>query len=286
MWPFCGLEHYPNEELGRYRVGYTKESRSKDDKGWDVNRWEWKRKQRIFKQIKNLTIVTPSRWLSSCVKESAMFKDRRIETIPYGIDTEIFKPINKQEARRILNLPLGKKLVLFGATRGTDDPRKGFVYLRDALNKIVNSSGLKEDLELLIFGAGEPREKTNFGAKATYLGRIYDAATMALIYSAADVFVIPSIQDNLPNTVLESLACGTPVVGFKIGGIPDMITHCGDGYLANAFESDDLATGISWVLGDRDRYGKLCLSARRKAVSEYGLDIQAQRYISLYKSLL
>ncbi|MDD5731932.1 MAG: glycosyltransferase family 4 protein [Patescibacteria group bacterium] len=282
MWPFCGAEHYPDEALGRFKQGYLKSNRKKGERGIDLNRLMWLRKKKIFDKISSLTIVTPSKWLSNCAKESVLFKNIRIETIPYGIDTSVFTPANKEEDRKKLDLPLDKKLILFGATNGVADPRKGFRFLKEALNLLENG----DDVELVVFGSNESKNDLGTKFKMHNMGIVKDQNILSQIYSACDVFIIPSTQDNLPNTVLESIACGTPVVGFAIGGIPDMIDHQKNGYLAKPFEANDIAKGIDWILKDKNRHDLLCHEAREKSLREYSLDVQAQRYIKLYQSLL
>jgi glycosyltransferase involved in cell wall biosynthesis len=137
----------------------------------------------------------------------------------------------------------------------------------------------------VIFGASRPQEPLKLSLQSHYLGRLNDEISLAVAYAAADVFIAPSIQDNLPNTVMEALACGTPCVAFNIGGMPDMIEHQRNGYLAQPFESEDLAKGIVWVLENQERYQKLCDRARQKAEQEFTLDIQSHRYESLYRQL-
>nr|WP_287230709.1 glycosyltransferase [Microcystis sp. Msp_OC_L_20101000_S702] len=141
-------------------------------------------------------------------------------------------------------------------------------------------------LELVVFGASEPVNPPDFGLKTHYLGRLNDDISLALVYAAADIFVAPSIEDNLPNTVMEALACATPSVAFKIGGMPDMIEHQENGYLAHPFEVEDLASGINWVLEDTERYNQLCIRARQKVEQEFTLEIQASKYLKLYNEIL
>ena len=140
-------------------------------------------------------------------------------------------------------------------------------------------------LELVIFGASAPANPIDFGFKANYVGKLSDDVTLSLLYAAADVFVAPSIQDNLPNTILESMFCGTPCVAFNIGGIPDMVEHQQNGYLAQPFLPGDLAQGIHWILADRDRYQELAKQCRAKAVSKFSLNRQAEEYSRVFHDL-
>jgi glycosyltransferase involved in cell wall biosynthesis len=183
-----------------------------------------------------------------------------------------------------LNLPQDKQLILFGAMYPNSDCRKGFHLLRQALQSL-NKSEWRDKAKLAIFGASQPKEPIDLGLESHYLGRLNDDISLAVVYAAADVFVAPSIQDNLPNTVMEAIACGTPCVAFDIGGMPDMIEHQHNGYLAQPFDSEDLAKGIVWVLENKERHQKLCDRARQKAEQEFTLEIQARRYESLYREI-
>jgi glycosyltransferase involved in cell wall biosynthesis len=233
----------------------------------------------------DLTIVTPSQWLGDSAKASSLFGDRRVEVIPYGLDTEIYRPIEQKTARELLKLPQDKQLVLFLSLNATSDQRKGFHLLQPALQQL-SQSGRQDQLELMVVGASVPENPPELGFKAHYLGVLGDDLTLALAYSAADVFVAPSLQDNLPNTVLEAIACGTPCVAFDIGGMPDMIDHQQNGYLAKPFVIEDLTEGIRWVLADSTRLKTLGQNARAKAEQEFALKIQARRYQKLYQEIL
>jgi len=164
-----------------------------------------------------LTIVTPSGWLAECAKRSSLLSDLRVEVIPYSLNTDIFKPIGKLTARNILNLSKNKRIILFGAISTTTNKLKGFQYLKEAISKLEKMKTFdKGRLCLVIFGASHSRDIEKIPFEVKFLGRLYDDFSLALSYSAADIFIIPSLQDNLPNTVIESLSCGTPVVGFSI----------------------------------------------------------------------
>lgn len=282
MWAFTGGCHY-NQECERYTTSCGNCPQLGSNQNWDLSRWVYQRKAKAWKNL-NLTIVTPSHWMANCVKSSALFKDRQVEVIPYGLDIQKYRPINQKVARMLLNLPQDKKLVLFGSLQATSDKRKGFQLLQPALSELA-TSGYKNQLELVVFGGANSNQST-FGFKSHYLGTLNDDLSLALAYSAADVFVAPSIQDNLPNTVMEALACGTPCVGFNIGGMPDMIEHQKNGYLAQPFKIEDLASGIAWVLENEERHQKLRAYARQKTEQKFTLEIQANRYLSLYKSLV
>ena len=287
MWAFCGTEHYsPDETALRYKVGYDKTPAAEGHSGVDLDRWIWKRKKKYWAPEK-MTVVTPSRWLGDCVRSSALFGSARIEVIPNGIDTSLFKPADQLFARKVWNLPPKKPLILFGAMKATSDSRKGFRLLDETLHllreQIENSA---ESPELVVFGATQTEGYANFPLPTHYVGRIHDEVSLCLLYSAADVFVAPSMQDNLPNTVVEALACGTPAVAFKIGGMPDMIEHEQNGYLARPFEVSDLAQGIQWVLGNADRHRQLSQQARQKVEQEFTIQLQVARCKTLYQDVV
>ncbi len=278
MWAFTGGCHYTDgcdRYLNQCGACPLLGSQSKND----LSHWNWKRRERLFKQI-NLTIVSPSQWLTNCAKQSPLLRDRRIETIPNGLDLTIYQPYAKALARSLLKLPQDKPLILFGASDATSDRRKGFHLLAEALQHL---SAMEWNIspEIVIFGSSYGN--LDCGFPVHYLGVLQDDLTLALAYSAADVFVAPSIQDNLPNTVLEAIACGTPTVAFAIGGMPDLIESGHTGYLAQPLDTADLATGIRWVLST-DR--PLGAQARQIAEQRFGLIRQADAYRDLFESLL
>lgn len=284
MWPFTGGCHY-TQECDRYTNSCGACPQLKSNKNRDLSHSIWKRKLRSWKDL-DLTVVAPSFWLAQCAKASSLFKDFRVEVIPHGLNTEIYKPIERQFARRLLNLPGDKQLVLFGAASGAvGDSRKGFHLLQSALQKL-SKAGWQDKIELVIFGASQSDRPIDLGFRTHYLGRLHDDIALALVYSAADVMIVPSIQEAFGQTATESIACGTPVVSFKATGLKDIVAHQQTGYLANPFEVEDLAKGIAWVLEDNERYQKMRVSAREKAEREFTLELQAQRYLSLFKEIV
>jgi glycosyltransferase involved in cell wall biosynthesis len=284
MWAFSGGEHYSGGSA-RYKEGYLPHNRPTNESGFDLNRWVWKRKLKAWANLENLTIVTPSQWMAECARESVLFKNYRIEVIANGIDHDRFHPIEHSVVRDILNLPKDKRIILFGAAGATGDPRKGFHFLQTALLKLA-AMGFQDNTEVVIFGASRQKEQSDFGFRTHYMGRLNDEISLALVYACADVFICASTQDNLPNTVMESLACGTPVVGFDVGGVADMIEHQRNGYLARPFDTDDLSFGISWVLSDQERWRSLSLNARKKVEMEFTLERQSKKYIELFEDVV
>ncbi len=282
MWAFTGGCHY-SQSCDRYTASCGSCPQLHSNKDWDLSRWIWQRKARTWEDT-DLTIVALSSWLSKCASSSSLFRERRIEVIPNGIDTIKYRPINKKIARELLNLPQDKQLILFGSIWATSVKRKGFHLLQPALQDL-SQSGWQDKLELVIFGASQPSNPPSFGFKVHYLGTLSDDLLLALVYSAADVFVLPSIEENLANTVMEAIACGTPCIAFNIGGMSDMIEHGENGYLAQPYKVEDLAQGLAWVLENEERHQKLSHRAREKAEQEFALEIQARRYLSLFREL-
>ncbi|MDH3217120.1 MAG: glycosyltransferase, partial [Candidatus Krumholzibacteria bacterium] len=249
MWPFTGGCYIP-QECDRYQQSCGACPHLNSRRENDLSRWVWRRKSKAWRNL-DLTIVTPSQWLARCARSSALFKDRRIEVIPSAVDTENYKPIDRTTARRVLGLPQDKKIALFVAWR--NHVHKGFHLLVPALKSLAES-GWKGKLELVVLGFPRPADLPDTGIETRFLGRLDDTISKSIVYSAADVFVAPSTQDNFANTVLEAIACGTPTVAFTIGGMPDILDHQGNGYLARDFDIDDLARGIDWVLTDSNRH--------------------------------
>lgn len=282
MWPFTGGCHYAGECIQFInKCGNCPQLDSNCT--WDLSRFNLIRKNRSWSNS-DISIITPSHWLSECARNSFLFRNNRIEIIPNGIDLDLFHPISKVIARKVLKLPENNKIILFGAVRSTSDRRKGFHFLQPALKKL--SEEFSEKIELVIFGASKPVPAPDFSFDCRYIGALNDEISLAILYSAADLFICPSLEDNLPNTIVESLACGTPCVAFNIGGMPDMIGHMKNGYLSEPYNPIDLAHGIKWILSDPIRHASLALTARSDAEKSFDIKKTAQRYLSLYTELL
>jgi len=279
MWVFCGAEHYTEDY--RWQEGYHKKNRPTYEQGFDLNRWTWQRKCKHWQRP--IQLVTSSRWLAECVRQSSLMHDWPVTVIPYPINTDVWQPLNRELARELLNLPQEISLVLFGAIEGTQDPRKGFDLLQAALQHL---RGHVSDLELVVFGERQPAQPPDLGFPIHYTGHLYDDLSLRVLYSAADVMVVPSRQEAFGQTASEAIACGTPVVAFHIGGLPDIVTHQQSGYLATPFEVADLAQGIQWVIEDRERHAQLCDYARAFAVEHFAYPVVAKQYLAVYESVL
>ena len=274
-WPFTGGCHVPSSCL-KYTTGCGACPQLHSKTVRDLSRFTFNQKNRRWNRHE-MTIVTPSNWLADCARNSALFADKRIEVIPNGIDTAIYTYTSKETAREALHLPQNrKKKILCGAVNAHGDPNKGFNLLYQAIDQL-GQSGWKDKIELIIFGESESMADHSLPVATHFLGHLHDDVTLRLAYSAADVFVIPSLQENLPNSILESLACGTPVVAFDACGIPDIIKHEHNGYLAKPFEVEDLAQGIVQVL-NRELQGTLDNRFTQASC--------AKQYTALYKNLL
>lgn len=283
MWAFTGGCFYSSGCDG-YQQSCGNCPQLNSSKTSDLSSWNWQRKARAWKNL-NLTIITPSSWMAKCASSSSLFKEIPVEVIPFGLDTTIFKPIEQQLAREQLNLPQDKQLVLFGAINATGDVRKGFHLLQTAL-KSLSLTEWQNRIELVIFGAERPTKPIDLGFPVHYLGFIPDDIALRLVYSAADVMIAPSLEEAFGQTASESLACGTPVVVFANTGLADIVDHQQNGYIANYGDPQDLAQGITWILGDKEHYQQLRSSAREKSEREFKLQLQARRYMSLFKDIL
>lgn len=248
MWAFTGGCHYSGN-CEKYKVNCGDCPILASGKENDLSRKLFNKKLEIYNT--NIEIITCSNWLNECAQKSTLIKNMNITVIPNVLDDSIFKSINKDTSRELLNLNKGKKYILFGAINSTSDHRKGWEYLKKSLIKLNDYyPELKRELKLLVFGASYSEDVKKLPIEVEFLGQFYDEIALSLIYNSADLFVAPSLQDNLPNTVLESLHCGTPVVAFDIGGMPDMIKHKENGYLVDYKDINDLAYGIKWTLNN------------------------------------
>jgi glycosyltransferase involved in cell wall biosynthesis len=282
MWAFTGGCHYSGD-CANYKDNCGNCKFLKHAGNQDLSTWVHKRKMKIIENS-NIQFVTCSNWLASKAKESSILNDFDIKAIPNPIDNLVFKPMDKLSTRLKLGLPPDKKLILFGSANVADE-RKGLKYLVEALHKLVQIDPLSiNKFEVVIFGKSNELFLKQISYKVNNLGLIKGDENIADIYSASDVFVLPSIEDNLPNTIMESLACGTPVVAFNTGGIPEMIDHKVNGYLAEFKSVDDLLNGIQYVL-DQDK-DKLREASIEKVERSYTQKIICEKYNLCYKSLI
>lgn len=276
QWPYTGICHYssPCNLYQTYchdcpQLCYPKEK----DLAWKV----FQRKKEIY-QHSHFTLVGCSQWIADLARKSALVEGQRVISIPNAIPSNIFHPMNQEEARREFHLPQEKHLILFGSLKVTDE-RKGVRYLIEAYKLMQNKPGI------VVVGKATAKVTTMFAAEngevegGFYpLEYITDEHRMAKLYAAVDAYVTPSLQDNLPNTIAEAMSCGTPCVGFRVGGIPEMIDHQENGYVANYCDAEDLARGINYVMEHN-----LHEAAHKKAASMFSETHVAQQYIRLYE---
>lgn len=246
---------------------------------------------RIFEEKKALLqnasihFVACSQWLADKARQSALLRQFSVTAIPNPINTEVYKPMSIMALREKLGLPLDKKLLLFGAMN-TQDPRKGFTYLEKALNQLYETDkSLKEQIDLVIFGKAEEGVLRRLPFHVHDYGSVKGDAALVELYNVCDAMVLPSLEDNLPNTVMEALSCGTPVVAFDTGGLPEMIDHRRNGYLALYQSVEDLSRGILFVLEEK-RQEFLSQNARISVVERFTEEQIAGRYQSLYQHLI
>lgn len=238
------------------------------------------KKQHIYEDSK-VTFVGCSQWMANLARTSALTQGHKVVSIPNAINTEQFRPLDKTAARKELCLPLKGKLLLFGCQRITDE-RKGFRYLVDALQILKRDNPeIAQNTEIVVVGGKADSISSHLPFSIIPVSYVSDPKKMIALYNAVDLYVTPSLQDNLPNTIMEALACGTPCVGFDVGGIPEMIDHKKNGYVARYKDSADFAEGIKWVLtSDHDT---LSTKAREKVMNNYTEDIVAKKYIEVYE---
>ena len=238
MWPITGICHYSfdcNQYMSRCVNCNQIKSSNYATKIFDL-------KKKLLGGNSNLIFYTPSSWLKSCVNKSAIFGENKSFVLPNPVNTNIYKPQNKAFAKNFFGLNNDKKHILFLAFGGSENVYKGWGYLEKALNLL----DCNKDYELVLVGNKVENIKLPF--KLHSIGYLTDDIALSLLYNAVDIFVTPSMADNYPNVILESLACATPVVGFDIGGIPDLVKTGKTGYLAKYKDSADLARGIEYVL--------------------------------------
>jgi len=283
-WPFCGAEHHPNviEDDTRFIDGYKKNNKPKTTSGPDICRKTWERKRKAWKNSK-FNFIAPSDFMWKAFSKSALFRDSSSScvVIPNIVPENIFRALDKNALKELFQIPTGKKIIGFGAAFGVTDKKsiKGGHLLVEALKKIDNHS----DYFFVVFGNDEHSLIKQIGLPTFVTGFISNSHILAAIYNVCDVFVCPSLLENLPNVCLESLFCGTPVAAFDTGGIPDIVEHKKTGYLAKCFDPEDLYNGILYCI---DNYDQLSGNALKKMQTEFPNDVIAKKHIELYESVL
>jgi glycosyltransferase involved in cell wall biosynthesis len=274
MWPFTGGCHYSGgcekytAECGECHLLGSSTVNDPSRKGIRVRKQMWG-------DVK-ITVVCPSDWMAECAAKSAVFGGQNIRVVRTGVDTAIYRPLGREAARRILGLPLDRKILLAGSVNIHGDPRKGGAEARSAIQRLVAERGAKD---LLVVSFGSPSSLfDDLGVDVHNCGILSDDVSLALLYSSANVFIAPSKEENLANTVIESLSCGTPVVAFKVGGMPDMIRHRQNGILAPPHDVSGIVDGLKWCL-DQAEWPEPMIDA------EFSLEHQARAYLRLIEEL-
>ncbi len=287
MWPFTGHCVYSLDcERWKSGCGMCPYPEMPNAIRRDATRWEWRLKDWSYRRS-NVTIVTPSTWLSELARQS-MLQDFQIHHIPQGVDTDLYRPLDQEMSRAALGIPSGKKVLLFLVRRMNPSHKASFIKGADLLAQAIREMPplLKKETVLLLVGQGGETFAKELDMAAIPLGFLSCDRLKALAYSAADVFVFPSRAENSPLVLIESIACGTPVVAFRIGGVPDSVRPGVTGFLAEPENHKQFSEGIVQLLEDthlRKRLGHQC---REIAVKEYPLNLHVDRHVALYQQTL
>ena len=282
MWPFTGICHYAGD-CDKYATQCHNCPQLYKGSRKDIAYRTFQKKKKLFEGAQ-ITFVACSRWLESLAKKSDLIKGQTITNIPNAINTNLFKPRDKKQAREKCHLPQDKKLLLFGSVKITDK-RKGIDYLVSACKQIASSyPDFSKELGVVVFGNQAEQYASLFPFPIYPMNYVSNEKELVDIYNAVDLYVTPSLQDNLPNTIVEAMACGIPCIGFNVGGIPQMIDHLHNDYVAEYQSSKALANGIHWALTEGE-YESLSEEACRKAVSSYSESTIAKKYVEIYNKI-
>lgn len=279
-WPFCGVCHV-FYDCDKYKTHCAECPMLGSVSEHDLAHRVFKSKRRAYMGT-DLHIVAPSTWLASCAKNSALLGRFSVTVIPNCIDTLLFTPLPKHEACRFLDLESHKTYILYGAMQATADPNKGFDELCKAL-VLLNTE--MNNINLLVFGSDESYDNLHLPVPGRMIGFVADDQKMVNLYNAADIVVVPSLSENLSNTIMESLSCGTPVCCFDIGGNSDMVDHQKNGYLAREKDCRDLADGIKWCL-ENNKSDELGRAARQKVLDNFTPEKVSRQYFELYNEIM
>lgn len=279
MWACTGICHY-SDECDKFQTQCSNCRYLRGNRTKDLSFVTFNKKRKLFDSV-DFNIVTCSHWLESKALSSALLNAHPISCIANAIDTAVFKPHDRMEVRRQLQLPSDKPLILFASQKVTDK-RKGIDYLVEAAHLL---KARNYDVEFIVMGSNADQVAALLPYPVHAMGFVSSVEKAAMMYQAADMFVTPSLMDNLPNTIAESLACGTPCVGFDIGGIPEMIDHLQNGYVAQYKNTADFTAGIEWILNCRNKEA-LGQAAVSKARSSFSQEVVASQHIELYKALI
>lgn len=281
LWPATSICHYARGceafQSGCHDCQLLPGHGSKRDLSYSV----WKRKKKLLDSA-NITFVACSKWLMNQAKQSALLRGQNVVSIPNAIDNHLFSPQNKREVRKKVGLPTDKNVILFVSQRVTDE-RKGIKYFLEALDILEKDHPeMAENTVVALLGGHSEEVAERISFPVYPLGYVDNVHSIVDIYCCADLYVLSSLEDNLPNTIMEAMACGVPCVGFRIGGIPEMIDHGKNGYVAEPKDAADLARGISWTLCEAD-HEALSSAAIMKVKASYSQQSVAKKYIEVYE---
>ena len=283
MWPFTGICHYAGD-CDKYTTHCENCPILYKGNKKDLSFHTFQQKKRML-EGSHIHFVSCSQWLGNMAKRSKLIGNHSIVSIPNAINTNLFKPRDKQAARHKLGLPMDKQLLLFGSMK-TTDKRKGIDYLVNACELLAKSHpDFCKQLGVVILGKESNLYESLFPFPIYSMNYVNSEKELADIYNAVDLYVTPSLQDNLPNTIMEAMACGIPCVGFNVGGIPEMIDHLHNGYVADYKSAEDFANGIHWALS-KGEYASLSQEAHRKVLTSYSESAVAKRYIEVYNKIM
>lgn len=281
MWPFAGTEHYgadtPN---ARWRTGYTKANRPADESGLDLDRLTWQRKRKNWRPM---TIVPASTWLTEAAEASALMGDWPITRIPHVIDDTVFTPMTRKQARHQLGLDEVAPTIVFLASAGIGDMRKGFDLLEQALPEVKNRV---QGIRVAIIGPKQEGKHSAGGVPIDWVGTVAGNEALRAAYCAGNVVAVPSREDNMPLTAMEAQTCGRAVVAFDIGGLPDIVEHHRTGYLAPAFDTSAMATGLIEAIEDSENEDAWGLAARARALNTWSPEVVVAKYLAVYDKAL
>ena len=284
LWSATGICHYAHDckayQSQCHHCKYLPDSGAAHDLSTKI----FKKKQKLYNNA-DIFFVACSKWLCGEARKSALLADKKITNIPNPINSNLYHPVDKKESKRRTGLPLDKKVILFVSQKVTDE-RKGVKYFIDALNILADKNPeFAVHTCVAVLGGHSEDIISELSIKTYPLGYITDEKKIISVYNSADVFVLPSLEDNLPNTIMEAMSCGVPCVGFNVGGIPEMINHRSNGYIAKTGDTKDLATGINWILNEAD-YDALKLNSIKKVTTFYSQRIVAMNYLEIYNEVL
>lgn len=276
MWWFCGAEHHaPDRESARWRTGYSRDNRAMGSTGLDIDRRVWQRKRRILPATGYA--IAPSDWLRRCAEESKLMRGWDIRAVPNPVDLDVFVPTERSVARTRLGLDADEPLVLFASHQAVKSQTKGFDLLVRAMARLV---AVRPDVRLVIAGDRGVEHLLPRGLRFAELGLLEDE-DLALAYSAADVVAVPSRQENLPQVSTEAQSCGAPVVVFDACGQAETVQHQVTGMRARAYDAEDFADALLWVLEDESRSAALRRDARRRAERLWAPEVVSQKYLTV-----